>query len=219
MLELVIYQPPDAGAQADVSPHPISRPRHPLSTPATPRRPPTIAITALAIALTTPLLTPTPTQPQGTRFLRQPDVSATHIVFTHANDLWKVARDGGDAVRLTSSEGAETAAAFSPDGRWIAFTGQYDGNTDVYLMPATGGQPRRLTWHPSADVAQGWTPDGDILFQSGLAHCPHRLQAISPHSQGLRTALPMNPLPSALRHIGQRGGFGNARSGLQPGRR
>ena len=105
------------------------------------------AITLLAL-----LLSPTPAHPQGTRFLRQPDVSATHIVFTHANDLWKIARDGGDAIRLTSSEGAETDAAFSPDGRWIAFTGQYDGNTDVYLMPATGGQPERLTWHPSQDA-------------------------------------------------------------------
>ena len=102
----------------------LSRNRHPLAVLAT-----------LAITLT---LLPAPTQAQGTRFLRQPDVSATHIVFTHANDLWTVARDGGDAIRLTSSEGAETDAAFSPDGRWIAFTGQYGGNTDVYLMPATG---------------------------------------------------------------------------------
>ena len=70
-------------------------------------------------------------------------------------------------MRLTSSEGAETDPSFSPDGRWIAFSGQYGGNTDVYVMPATGGQPRRLTWHPGEDVAQGWTPDGDVLFRSG----------------------------------------------------
>ncbi len=122
-----------------------------------------------------PLLAPTPAQAQGTRFLRQPDVSATHIVFTHANDLWLAGRDGGNATRLTSSEGAETDAAFSPDGRWIAFSGQYGGNTDVYLMPADGGQPERLTWHPSPDVVQGWTPDGDILFQSGRDGVPTRL--------------------------------------------
>ena len=118
-------------------------------------------------------------------------MSATHIVFTHANDLWLTARDGGDAIRLSSSEGAETDAAFSPDGRWIAFTGQYDGNTDVYLMPATGGQPQRLTWHPSADVAQGWTPDGDILFQSGREGAPTRLWKFYtvPPEGGLPTAL------------------------------
>ena len=82
---------------------------------------PTLAAPAtLAVVLT--LAAPADAHPQGTRFLRQPDVSATHIVFTHANDLWKVARDGGDAVRLTSSDGAETDAAFSPDGRWIAFS-------------------------------------------------------------------------------------------------
>ena len=112
---------------------------------------------------------------QGTRFLRQPDVSATHIVFVHANDLWLTGRDGGDAMRLTSSEGAETDPAFSADGQWIAFSAQYGGNTDVYLMPATGGQPRRLTWHPAADVVQGWTPDGEILFQSGRDAVPTQL--------------------------------------------
>ncbi len=150
-----------------------SSPRHPLSTLAALRRPPALALTALALALTT--LSPTPTHAQGTRFLRQPDVSPTHIVFTHANDLWLAGRDGGNATRLTSSEGAETDAAFSPDGRWIAFSGQYGGNTDVYLMPAAGGQPERLTWHPSADVVQGWTPAGDILFQSGRDGVPTQL--------------------------------------------
>ena len=104
---------------------------------------------------------------QGTRMLRDPDVGPDHIVFVHANDLWLVGRDGGDALRLTSSEGAETDPAFSPDGNWIAFTGQYGGNSDVFLIPATGGEPRRLTWHPGGDVVQGWTPDGKILFQSG----------------------------------------------------
>ena len=144
-----------------------------------------------AITLLVLLMSPLPAHPQGTRFLRQPDVSPTHIVFTHANDLWLATRDGGDAIRLTSSEGAETDAAFSPDGRWIAFTGQYDGNTDVYLMPATGGQPQRLTWHPSADVAQGWTPNGDILFRSGRDGVPTQLwkfYTVSP-SGGLPTTL------------------------------
>ncbi len=161
----------------------------PLPSHDSPSRPPawlaTLALTALA------LLPPTPAQAQGTRFLRHPDVGPTHIVFTHANDLWKVARDGGDAIRLTSSDGAETDAAFSPDGRWIAFTGQYDGNTDVYLIPATGGQPERLTWHPSQDAVQGWTPDGDILFRSGRDGVPTQLWKFYtvPPSGGLPTPL------------------------------
>lgn len=110
-----------------------------------------------------------------TRFLRQPSVSATEIAFVHANDVWVVGRDGGMARRLTSDEGAETEPAFSPDGRRVAFTGQYGGSQDVYLVDAAGGQPRRLTWHPSADVVQGWTPSGDILFRSGREAVPTRL--------------------------------------------
>ncbi len=112
---------------------------------------------------------------QGTRLLRDPDVGPNHIVFVHANDLWLVDRDGGDALRLTAGEGAETGPAFSPDGRWIAFTGQYGGNTDVFVVTATGGEPRRLTWHPGSDVAQGWTPDGEVLFQSSREAQPTRL--------------------------------------------
>jgi tricorn protease len=111
----------------------------------------------------------------GTRFLRQPDVSAEHIVFVHANDVWAVGRDGGQAWRLTSDEGAETSPAISPDGDWVAFTGEYGGNGDVYLVPITGGQPRRLTWHPGGDEVQGWTPDGRILFRSGRQGAPTRL--------------------------------------------
>ena len=112
---------------------------------------------------------------QGTRFLRQPSVSADHIAFVHANDVWVVGRDGGQARRLTSDEGAETNPAFSPDGRWIAFSGEYGGNVDVYVVPTRGGQPVRLTWHPGADVVQGWTPSGQVLFQSGRESQPTRL--------------------------------------------
>ncbi len=95
-------------------------------------------------------------------------MSKTAIVFSYAGDLWSVARAGGNAVRLTSGTGVETDAAFSPDGTQIAFTGEYDGNVDVFVMPASGGVPKRLTWHPAADTVMGWTPDGaHILFTSG----------------------------------------------------
>lgn len=124
-----------------------------------------------------------------TRFLRQPSVSAAEIAFVHANDIWVVQRDGGDARRLTSADGAETEPSFSPDGRWIAFTGEYGGNQDVYLVEASGGQPKRLTWHPSADVVQGWTPDGDILFRSGREAVPTRLWTF--YSVGVDGGLPV----------------------------
>jgi len=110
---------------------------------------------------------------QGTRLLRQPTISSNSIVFVYADDLWSVDRDGGDAKRLTSHEGTESFPHFSPDGTKIAFSAQYDGNTDVYVVNADGGEPKRLTFHPSEDIVQGWTPDGkQILFRSGRAGVP-----------------------------------------------
>ena len=103
---------------------------------------------------------------QGTQLLRQPTVSSSSIVFVYANDLWKVPVSGGEAIRLTSNEGYEFSPHFSPDEKWIAFTAEYDGNYDVYVIPAEGGSPKRLTWHSSSDVVQGWTPSGDIMFRS-----------------------------------------------------
>ncbi|HPW17498.1 MAG TPA: PDZ domain-containing protein [Candidatus Aminicenantes bacterium] len=102
-----------------------------------------------------------------TRMLTQPAVSAERIAFVYANDIWTADLEGRDVRRLTSDVGAETAPAFSPDGRLVAFSGQYDGNTDVYVVPAGGGVPKRLTWHPAADIVQGFTPDGrSVLFTS-----------------------------------------------------
>lgn len=110
---------------------------------------------------------------QGTMLLREPSVSADHIVFVNANDLWVVGINGGDARRLTTAVGAETSPKISPDGKWVAFTGQYDGNTDVFIVPIEGGNPIRLTWHPGADVSQGWTPDGKhVIFTSGREGYP-----------------------------------------------
>ena len=120
---------------------------------------------------------------QGTMLLRQPTISSDHIVFVYANDLWITSIDGGDAHRLTSSVGAETDPHFSPDGNWIAFTGQYDGNTDVYVIPVEGGEPARLTYHPGSDNVQGWMPDNrNIIFRSGRESRPtqtNRLYSIS----------------------------------------
>jgi tricorn protease len=101
---------------------------------------------------------------QGTMLLRQPTLSKQHIVFVHGDDLWVVAREGGDARRLTTAVGAETSPKLSADGKWVAFTGQYDGNTDVYIVSVDGGEPKRLTWHPSPDVVQGWTSDGKSVY-------------------------------------------------------
>jgi tricorn protease len=103
---------------------------------------------------------------RDTRFLGQPSISANRIVFTYADDLWTSALDGSDVKRLTSHPGVETAPFFSPDGKTVAFTGQYDGNVDVFVVPTEGGVPTRLTYHPGPDIVRGWTPDGKVLFAS-----------------------------------------------------
>ena len=104
---------------------------------------------------------------QGTQLLRQPTISDDAIVFVYANDLWRTSINGGDAIRMTTNEGYESRPHFSVDGRWVAFSAQYGGNTDVYIMPSAGGEPQRLTWHPGGDFVQGWTPEGKVLFRSG----------------------------------------------------
>src|SRR3954471_2420593 len=83
--------------------------------------------------------------------LRFPTVSKTQIVFNYGGDLWIVSRDGGEARQLTSGVGIEALPYFSPDGTQIAFTGEYDGNRDVFVIPAQGGVPRRLTYHPAEE--------------------------------------------------------------------
>lgn len=114
-----------------------------------------------------------------TRLLRFPDIHANRIVFVYAGDLWTASDQGGLAVRLTAHPGLERFPKFSPDGRWIAFTGQHDGHEQVYVMPSTGGEPRQLTWYPSnvggsipqgpvsKSQVHGWTPDGkSVVFRS-----------------------------------------------------
>ncbi|MBP1634331.1 MAG: peptidase [Acidobacteria bacterium] len=102
-----------------------------------------------------------------TRMLSQPAVSASHIAFVYAGDVWVCGLDGRNVRRLTSGQGASNPA-FSPDGSLVAFTAQYEGNADVYVVPVAGGVPARLTWHPGRDTVQGFTPDGAaVVFTSG----------------------------------------------------
>jgi tricorn protease len=108
-----------------------------------------------------------------TKLLRYADVSKDAVVFSYAGDLWTASRQGGAARRLTSGAGDKLYPKFSPDGKWIAFTADYDGNPDVYVMSSDGGEPKRLTFHPSADTVLGWTPDGkNILFRSDRISTP-----------------------------------------------
>lgn len=98
---------------------------------------------------------------------RYPDVSATQIVFSYANDIWIMPKDGGTALKLSSPPGVESYPKFSPDGKSIAFTGNYDGNSDVYVIPSNGGVPVRLTEHGFPDRVVDWTNDGKrVLFAS-----------------------------------------------------
>ena len=99
--------------------------------------------------------------------LQHPTLSATQIAFVYAGDLWTVPREGGVAQRLTAGIGTVSRPAFSWDGGEIAFTGDYNGNSDVYIIPASGGAPRRLTYHPAPGLVMGWTRDGkQVLFAS-----------------------------------------------------
>jgi tricorn protease len=116
-------------------------------------------------------------QAEEARLLRFPDVQGDRVAFVYAGDIYTVSRSGGNAVRLTSHEGLELFPKFSPDGDMIAFTGQYDGDLSVYVMPTDGGRPRRLTYHPGIartsermgpeNIVMDWHPDGkSVLFRS-----------------------------------------------------
>ena len=112
-----------------------------------------------------------------TKLLRFPDIYGDRVAFTYAGDIWTAPAAGGTAIRLTAHPGMEVFAKFSPDGKWIAFTGQYDGDEQVYVIPSTGGEPRQLTFYPAKgpftprwgwdNQVFGWTKDGSrIIFKS-----------------------------------------------------
>lgn len=110
-----------------------------------------------------------------TKLLRFPDIHGDRVVFNYGGDLWTVSSSSGTAVRLTAHPGMETFPKFSPDGKWIAFTGQYDGDEQVYVMPSNGGEPKQLTFYPSTgpltprwgydNQVYGWTKDNKIIFR------------------------------------------------------
>ncbi|HEX8736038.1 MAG TPA: S41 family peptidase [Pyrinomonadaceae bacterium] len=112
-----------------------------------------------------------------TKLLRFPDIQGEKVAFTYGGDIWTAAANGGTATRITAHPGVEVFAKFSPDGNWIAFTGQYDGDEQVYVIPATGGVPRQLTFYPAKgpftprwgydNQVYDWTDDGKkIIFRS-----------------------------------------------------
>ena len=125
--------------------------------------------------------------------VQKPAMNRTEIVFSYAGDLWRVGREGGSATRLTSGPGFESDAAFSPDGKTLAFSGEYDGNVDVFTVPASGGVPKRVTFHPDADRVAGWTPDGArILFRSNrLSHSRYTQLLTVAAEGGLPEVLPL----------------------------
>jgi len=138
-------------------------------------------------------------EPAGARAATKPHIyqhpalSRDLIAFGYAGDLWTVPRAGGVATRLTTGVGIETEPIFSPDGKTIAFTGDYDGNTDVFTIAATGGVPFRVTYHPAADFAVAWTPDGkNIVFRSTRISQSRYTQLYSvPATGGIAKPLPL----------------------------
>lgn len=125
--------------------------------------------------------------------MRFPDISADHICFVYANDIWLVSRDGGTAFPLASPPGPEALPKFSSDGKTIAFVGNYDGNRDLYTVPIAGGVPTRVTYHPAAESLCDWSPSGDLLYMSnGFAGLSRQTQAFTVGAEGgLPTKLPV----------------------------
>ncbi len=148
------------------------------------------AIAAIVVILGMMVLCSSGSAPAAEKrpLMRFPDVHGNTIVFVYGEDVWTVPTAGGVATRLTIHDGEERYPKFSPDGEWIAFTGEYDGNTDVYVMNRHGGEITRVTYHPWPDEVIGWHPKKNkILFRS-IRHSFryfHRLYLVSPDGTGL----------------------------------
>jgi len=147
------------------------------------------------LGLLTLVLLPAPATAQvDARMLRYPDVSATHITFVYAGDIWIAPKTGGTAMRLSSPQGEESFPRFSPDGSHIAYTGNYDGNEDVYVVPTMGGEPTRLTYHPMPDRLVDWHPDGTRVMFASLRESGRLRYSqlyLTPATGGLPTKLPV----------------------------
>ena len=137
--------------------------------------------------------------PTPLRLLQQPSLSRDLVAFTYAGDLWTAPRTGGRATRLTTGVGVETNPVFSPDGQTLAFTGDYDGNVDVFTVPVSGGPPTRITYHPANDQVVGWTRDGkSLLFRSNRACASRYVQLFTVPATGG----PATPLPLPMAYAG-----------------
>ncbi len=101
---------------------------------------------------------------QGTRLLRQPNISDTHLTYTYGGDIWVTPLNTSEAKRITSTAAVEANPHFSPDGKWIAFNSNRSGSNAVYIVSINGGEPKRLTWHPSGASVRGWTNNGKQIF-------------------------------------------------------
>lgn len=125
--------------------------------------------------------------------MRYPAVSKDKLAFVYANNIWLAPRDGGTALPLASPPGASAFPRFSPDGQTLGFSGNYDGNRDLYTIPVTGGVPFRVTHHPSGETLSGWTPAGELLFlSSGMGPMGRMSQLFTvPATGGLPQRLPM----------------------------
>ncbi|GAA0340760.1 S41 family peptidase [Bowmanella denitrificans] len=122
---------------------------------------------ALLLGSLSPLIASTALAASGSKMLQSPTLSKEHIAFVYAGDIYRADRDGQGVTRLTSHAADEDHPHFSPDGKWLAYTGAYDNNQDVYIIPTQGGQPQRLTWHAGKDDVVGWSEDGkSVLFTS-----------------------------------------------------
>jgi tricorn protease len=143
-----------------------------------------------------------------TKLLRFPDIHGDKVAFTYGGDLWTASARGGAATRLTAHSGLELFAKFSPDGKWIAFTGQYDGDEQVYVMPSVGGIPRQLTFDPAAGPLPprggydhqvvGWTPDGASVLFRAASDADGVISRTALYTVGLSGGLPKKlPMPTA----------------------
>src|SRR5262247_4848672 len=101
------------------------------------------------------------------RLVRYPSYSDGRIAFTYLGDIWTADENGQNVQRLTVNRARDVYPRFSPDGKWIAFSSDRNGNLDVFVIPAEGGTAKQLTFHSADDTVQGWTPDSRaVLFSS-----------------------------------------------------